>query len=173
MATFKAIVLKTEKHLKQDGTTNIKIRIYHNGSTQYIATKHYIEPNLLLNSGNITETAPFAEKLNFDLTNTIQEFRSVVIGLGTKRLSLMSCIEVKDHISAAMEPEYEFIDFVNYSQKIIKKQKKGRLPIGISFLSITYVGFTVEEKSILYNEYMEKLTKDCTILYHGTIQFLL
>ena len=72
-----------------------------------------------------------------------------------------------------MEPEYEFIDFIYYSQKIIKKTKKGRLPIGISFLSITYVGFTVEEKSILYNEYMEKLTKDCTILYHGTIQFLL
>ena len=148
MATFKAIVLKTEKHLKQDGTTNIKIRIYHNGSTQYIATKHYIEPNLLLNSGNITETAPFAEKLNFDLTNTIQEFRSVVIGLGTKRLSLMSCIEVKDHISAAMEPEYEFIDFVNYSQKIIEKTKKGKTSDWYQLLSITYVGFTVEKKSI-------------------------
>lgn len=166
MATFKAIVLKTEKHLKQDGTTNIKIRIYHNGSTQYIATKHYIEPNLLLNSGNIIETAPFAEKLNFDLTNTIQEFRSVVIGLGTKRLSLMSCIEVKDHISAAMEPEYEFIDFVNYSQKIIEKTKKGKTSdwyqLSIDNLCWFYGRKKIDIRDITVNrlnEYMEKLSE--------------
>lgn len=32
MATFKAIVFTGGKHVKQDGTANIKIRIYHNGS---------------------------------------------------------------------------------------------------------------------------------------------
>lgn len=166
MATFKAIVLKTEKHLKQDGTTNIKIRIYHNGSTQYIATKHYIEPNLLLNSGNIAETAPFAEKLNFDLTNTIQEFRSVVIGLGTKRLSLMSCTEIKDHITAAMEPEYEFIDFISYSQKIIEKTKKEKTAdwyqLSIDTLCWFYGRKKIDIRDITVNrlnEYMEKLSE--------------
>ena len=40
MATFKAVVFTGGKHLKQDGTTNIKIRIYHNGVSQYIPTEY-------------------------------------------------------------------------------------------------------------------------------------
>ena len=30
MATFKAVVFQTGRHIKLDGTSNIKIRIYHN-----------------------------------------------------------------------------------------------------------------------------------------------
>jgi hypothetical protein len=41
MATFKAIVFQTGRHIKQDGTSNIKIRIYHNRESQYIATSYY------------------------------------------------------------------------------------------------------------------------------------
>ena len=44
MATFKAIVFQTGRHIKQDGTSNIKIRIYHNRESQYIATSYYIRP---------------------------------------------------------------------------------------------------------------------------------
>ena len=44
MATFKAIVFQTGRHIKQDGTSNIKIRIYHNRESQYIATSYYIQP---------------------------------------------------------------------------------------------------------------------------------
>ena len=40
MATFKAIVFQTGRHIKQDGTSNIKIRIYHNRESQYIATSY-------------------------------------------------------------------------------------------------------------------------------------
>ena len=45
MATFKAIVFQTGRHIKQDGTSNIKIRIYHNRESQYIATSYYIRPD--------------------------------------------------------------------------------------------------------------------------------
>lgn len=37
MATFKAVVFQTGRHIKLDGTSNIKIRIYHNRESQYIA----------------------------------------------------------------------------------------------------------------------------------------
>ena len=43
MATFKAIVFQTGRHIKQDGTSNIKIRIYHNRESQYIATVPIIQ----------------------------------------------------------------------------------------------------------------------------------
>ena len=42
MATFKAVVFQTGRHIKLDGTSNIKIRIYHNRESQYISTAYYI-----------------------------------------------------------------------------------------------------------------------------------
>lgn len=119
MATFKPVVFSSGKHLKQDRTTNIKIRIYHNSSTQY-----YISPNQLLKSGSISEDALYSEKLNFELTDIIQGYRGICINLGVKRMASMSCIEVRDQIVAAMEPDYEFIDFVSFAQTIIEKTEK-------------------------------------------------
>ena len=40
MATFKAEVYAHQK--KQDGTWNIKIRVFHNGRKRYIATSWYV-----------------------------------------------------------------------------------------------------------------------------------
>lgn len=78
----------------------------------------------------------------------------------------MSCIEVKDHISAAMEPEYEFIDFVNYSQKIIEKTKKGKTSdwyqLSIDNLCWFYGRKKIDIRDITVNrlnEYMEKLSE--------------
>lgn len=119
MATFKPIVLNSKKHIKSDGTANIKIRIYHNNSTQYISTDHYVEPSFINSSGMISKQCTYNEKLNYELTDLIQKYRSICIGLGTGRLSVMSCIEVRDHITAVMEPAYEFIDFIEYCEKII------------------------------------------------------
>ena len=47
MATFKAVIFHGGRHLKKDGTTNIKVRIYHNGSAQYIPTEYFIEPDFM------------------------------------------------------------------------------------------------------------------------------
>lgn len=52
IATFKPVVLSGKIHLKQDGTSNVKIRIYHNRELQYFSTKYYIEPNLIDKSDN-------------------------------------------------------------------------------------------------------------------------
>lgn len=124
MATFKVTVLTNEKQIKSDGTTNIKIRLYHNKSTQYISTPYYIQPEYVGSDGNILSSYIDADLLNYELGNIIQKYRGVCIKLGISRVSLMGSIEVKEQIIAAMEPEYEFIDFIAYSNIIISKAEK-------------------------------------------------
>lgn len=54
MATFKAIVFQTGRHIKTRWNhPNIKIRIYHNRESQYIATSYYIQPGNMDDSGRI------------------------------------------------------------------------------------------------------------------------
>lgn len=58
MATFKPIVFNTKNHIKSDGTTNIKIRVYHNKESQYIPTEYYIDPSFMLPDGSINPLHP-------------------------------------------------------------------------------------------------------------------
>lgn len=124
MATFKAVVLAGNSHIKSDGTKNIKIRIYHNKASQYISTPYYIQEDYLGKDGVITSDYRDADLLNYELGNLIQKYRGVCIKLGIERVSRMSCIEVKEQITAAMEPEYEFIDFIAFCNGIIEKTDK-------------------------------------------------
>lgn len=124
MATFKAVTLSGNSHVKSDGTKNIKIRIYHNRSVQYISTAYYIEECYIGKDGQINALYSNADVLNFELGELIQRYRGVCIRLGTARLSMMSCTEIKEQIVAAMEPDYEFIDFVLFCKKEIEKTTK-------------------------------------------------
>lgn len=126
MATFKAIVFTTKNHIKSDGTTNIKIRIYHNRSSQYISTPYYIEPNHLGKDGLVLSACSNADLLNYELGNIIQKYRGICIKLENERVSRMSCIEVREQINAAMEPDYKFIDFISFAYSIIEKTEKKR-----------------------------------------------
>ena len=72
MATFKAIVFQTGRHIKQDGTSNIKIRIYHNRESQYIATSYYIRPENMDASGRILPNVPNSEMIEYEINAYIQ-----------------------------------------------------------------------------------------------------
>ena len=72
MATFKPIVFKTKNHIKSDGTTNIKIRVYHNKESQYIPTDYYVEPSFMCDDGTINTLYPEADLFNFELGEIIQ-----------------------------------------------------------------------------------------------------
>lgn len=72
MATFKAIVFQTGRHIKQDGTSNIKIRIYHNRESQYIATSYYIRPENMDDSGRILPNVPNSEMIEYEINAYIQ-----------------------------------------------------------------------------------------------------
>ena len=124
MATFKPVVLVGKKHLKQDGTSNIKIRIYHNLESQYISTKHYINPVLLDNSGNVSSLADNSELLNYEINNTVQKLRAAYIRMGSARTMYMTCSDLKKEIERSLVQQSEIIDFVTFSRQIIKGTKK-------------------------------------------------
>ena len=124
MATFKAITLSGIAHQKSDGTKNIKIRIYHNKSVQYIATDFYIEESFMGKDGQISPLAPNSDVLNFELGELIQKYRGICIKLGSTRLSVMSCIEVKEQIVASIAPDYESINFIEFAENIYANTKK-------------------------------------------------
>ena len=75
MATFKAIVFQTGRHIKQDGTSNIKIRIYHNRESQYIVTSYYIRPENMDASGRILPNVPNSEMIEYEINAYIQKIR--------------------------------------------------------------------------------------------------
>lgn len=124
MATFKPVVFKTGKNIKSDGTTNIKIRVYHNKESQYIPTEYYIEPNYMGDDGSILAFHPGADLFNFQLGEIIQKYRKAGLQLGAERSSKMSCSEYRDYITQATQPGFDFIDFVKFCEDHIKNTKK-------------------------------------------------
>lgn len=124
MATFKAIVFSSKNHTKNDGTANIKIRVYHERESQYLKTPYHTNPDCMGANGEVSQDWPNADKLNFELGEIIQNYRKLTLKLGTRRVSLMTCKELRDHLESASEPEYENIDFVAFSKTIIAKTKK-------------------------------------------------
>ncbi len=126
MATFKPVIFATNNHIKSDGTTNIKIRIYHNKQSQYIASPYYVQPEHMGEDGNILSSYKNCELLNYELGEIIQRYRGIDIKLGKERVSRMSCMDLKEHIIAAVEPDYEFIDFIAFSRNVIAETAKDR-----------------------------------------------
>ena len=98
MATFKAIVFQTGRHIKQDGTSNIKIRIYHNRESQYIATSYYIRPENMDDSGRILPNVPNSEMIEYEINAYIQKIRREYLKLGQERTQFMSCKDLKEEI---------------------------------------------------------------------------
>ena len=96
MATFKAIVFQTGRHIKQDGTSNIKIRIYHNRESQYIATSYYIQPGNMDDSGRILPNVTNGEMIEYEINAYIQKIRREYLKLGQERTQFMSCKDLKE-----------------------------------------------------------------------------
>lgn len=124
MATFKPIVFNSKNHIKSDGTTNIKIRVYHNKESQYIPTDYYIEPSFILPDGTVNSLHPGSDLFNYELGDIIQRYRKAALKLGSERTSKMSCSEYRDYLTVSTQPDYDIIDFVQFCNEHIKKTKK-------------------------------------------------
>lgn len=124
MATFKAITMTGGRHLKQDGTANIKIRIYHNRESQYISTQYYIRPEYLDNAGNISPLAESSDRLIYELNGFMQRLRGAYLKLGGARTQFMPCMDLKNEIERMLVPDSEFIDFVEFSRIVVERTKK-------------------------------------------------
>lgn len=124
MATFKAVVFQTGRHIKLDGTSNIKIRIYHNRESQYISTAYYIRPENMDESGRILSGVTNGEMIEYEINAYIQKIRREYLKLGQDRTQFMSCMDLKEEIEKSLAPDAEFIDFVEFAQNIVIQTKK-------------------------------------------------
>lgn len=124
MATFKPVVFTTKNHIKSDGTTNIKIRVYHNKESQYIPTDYYIEPSFMCSDGAINPLHPESELFNYELSEIVQKYRKCALKLGSARAGNMSCSEYRDYLAQSVKPDYDYIDFVKFSNDVIGSAKK-------------------------------------------------
>lgn len=124
MATFKAVVFRGGKHLKMDGTSNVKIRIYHNGEPQYISTGYYVRPEDMDDSGRIVAQAENSEVMEYEINGYMQKIRGEYLKLGQNRTQLMTCMDLKQEIEKSIAPDAEFIDFVQFANTIIENTGK-------------------------------------------------
>lgn len=122
MATFKAVVLKGEKHLKSDNTTNIKIRITHKQKVDYISTVYYFNPDRFKNGSATGDNAKF---VNERLADLLLIYNQRYLQLG----NMAENMTVKELKTAIMKEKAEEIDFLkfaeDYQKQLIKEDKQG------------------------------------------------
>ena len=121
MATFKAVILTGKKDIKDDGTTNIKIRITHFRKINYISTELYINPAQMDNKTGQVK-GKNRSIINLRITDWLLKCRKIDIELGESR-NLFSAADIKAKILNNSDPE-QTIDFFEFSEELIKSTKK-------------------------------------------------
>lgn len=116
MATFKAVTLNGEGHVKKDGTVNVKIRLTHNRKAEYISTDLYVFPDTLKNGSATGENSAFINDRIFDY---LSKYQKEYLKLGdTSRV--MSASEVKNAITSEKS---ETVDFIKFADKYFEQLK--------------------------------------------------
>ena len=78
----------------------------------------------MLDSGNISPSYPDTDNLEYEIGEIMQTHKRNFIKLGVNRTSKMPCSELRDILIEMASPQSEFIDFVDFSNKIIANTKK-------------------------------------------------
>ena len=118
MATYKAIILKGEIHLKSDGTTNIKIRITQNSKHSYIKTKFYVIPEFWNPAtGRCKAGWVNAKFINSELSRILSNFQIKDIE-GGDDFEYLTATQIR---TTQQKEKKEFIDFIDFSVSIIEK----------------------------------------------------
>lgn len=115
MATFKAEVYAHQK--KQDGTWNIKIRVFHNGRKKYIPTSWYVTKE------DLTRSLKLKNQSYIDLTDSlVKTYRKRCDVLG-ERLKGMTVDEVVNWVTGeGQEAAQPFdLDIVAYGRRIVAR----------------------------------------------------
>jgi hypothetical protein len=117
MATVAAVVF--EHHEKNDGTFNVKIRIYHKFEKRYIDTSHFVSKRQLDVKFNIKD------KLMLKiLEKTLDEYREAISQLGTK-LEFFSCEGLRDYLRD-LNSDIDFIAFcTNHIEQLKRENRAG------------------------------------------------
>ncbi len=119
MATYKAVVLKGTNDKKSDGTTNIKIRITHRQSINYIPTDMFILTSHMDNKAGAVRSGPSRDFINTRIAGLLKTYREKDMELGDRR-DYMSVSEIKQHLLTGKSNGNE-IDFFEFAGEFIEK----------------------------------------------------
>ncbi len=135
MSTFKAVLLKGNIHLKDDGTSNIKIRITHDRKADYISTDLYIIPSDFDEREGIARYGKNKDFINYRITDKLKEFRLLDIQLGDRK-ERMTVKEIKAIMNSGTT-EIKMIDFFEFAEAYLENMNsKSHKRNMTSFVSI-------------------------------------
>lgn len=115
MATFKAEVYAHQK--KQDGTWNIKIRVFHNGKKKYIPTSWYVTKE------DLTRSLKLKNQSYIDLTDELVKSyrkRCDVLGEGLKTMTVEQVVDWVTRDGQEDAQRFD-LDIVAYGRKIVQR----------------------------------------------------
>jgi len=131
MATFKAVILKGDIHIKSDGTANIKIRITHNRKADYISTDLYVTPDKTKKGYSAGSNSEYVADR---ITDYISKYQKAYLNLGDKA-RLLTVKELKKEITEEKKNEIDFIQFTdNYMKQLESQGKAGSIRAVRGFL---------------------------------------
>lgn len=116
MPTFKAVVYPSAK--RQDGTTNVKIRVTHKRQSIKVATNIYVDASQITRSGNIKD-----ERINDMCDKIVRKWRNLASQLGTA--DDISVTEVVRFIRENEKRETFSLDFIEYGRKLAGGMTEG------------------------------------------------
>lgn len=114
MATFKAEVYEHQK--KQDGTWNIKIRVYHNGRKRYIATSWYVTKEDLTRSLKLKNPFYISET---EALIKIYRDKCNVLGESLKSMDVDEVVAMVER--EGRSPDSFDLDIVAYGRGIVSR----------------------------------------------------
>ena len=122
MAHFKTIIRTDDKHIKNDGKTNIKIQLCHKSQTRDIKTDYYVTPNQFENERVVRHGN--AALINIDLQQQVLDYQRKILEKLGNRVNNMPIKEVltflKDKRSHVCFLEY----MLKFSEEVINLAAK-------------------------------------------------
>jgi integrase len=118
MSNMKAVILKGEHHIKDNGTCNIKIRITHSRKADYISTDLYVLPDSFDSKAGVVKTGKNKEYINLRITDYIQKYQRKDIELGDRR-EFMTVKQIK---ASLLEDKNKSgtLDFFEFAEEFLK-----------------------------------------------------
>ncbi len=112
MATITAAILRGDIHVRQDGTTNIKIRITHRGRVQYIPTTLYVAPRKFT-GGHVKGSDKNATFLNSRIRDELTKYTNRYLSLADEA-DILNASELRDRLT--IDTTREQIDFHRFAK---------------------------------------------------------
>lgn len=132
MATFRAIILKGDIHVKSDNTSNIKIRITHNKKADYISTDLFVNPDNFKKGYAIGDNSDF---INMRITDYIGKYQRRYLELGDMAAK-MTAKELREEVTKDKSKDIDFIKFAEaYLEELVAEGKKGSHRSVVGFLA--------------------------------------